>query len=74
MMFFGYLYVVLNKIDFKKISLDFEDLLLENVVVLFIVCFIFVCYVVGLMFVRRVDNRDKRKVSFFICSEVYVFN
>ena len=73
-MFSGYLYVAPNKIDFKKISPDFEDLPPENAVALSTVCLIFVCYAVGLMFARRADNRDKRKVSFFTCSEVQVSN
>lgn len=44
-------------------------------VVLFIICLIFVVYVGGFVFVRRVDNRDKMKVGFFFFKMVnFVLN
>lgn len=42
-------------------------------VVLFTVCLIFVVYVVGLVFARRADNRDKMKVGFLSRSAIFFF-
>ena len=59
-----------NKIDFDKVIADIVHLPPENTVVLSTVCLIFVCYAVGLIFARRADNRDKRKVG---CAILFYF-
>ena len=56
--------MVPNKIDFFKVKEEIKTLPPENIVVLSTICLIFVVYAVGLVFVRRADNRDKLKVGF----------
>lgn len=53
-----------NKIEFRMVFSKFGDLgKTKNVVVLATVCTMLVLYIIGLMFTRRADRRDKQKVS-----------
>lgn len=62
--FSGNFYVAPNKIDLDRVLKEITRLPPENMVVLFTVCLIFLVYAVGLVFVRRADKRDKKKVGF----------
>ena len=52
-----------NPIDFRKVWEEFKRLKAESFVVLSTVCVIFGIYFIGLVFARRADKKDIRKVS-----------
>ena len=62
--FGGNIFVAPNPIDFDKIFTEFTRLgETKNFVVLATVCAIFGMYFVGLVFARRADKKDTRKVG-----------
>lgn len=61
--FSGEFFVSPNPIDFRKIWTEFGRLgETKNYVVLATVCIMFGIYLIGLLFARRFDNKDKFKV------------
>lgn len=57
-----------NPIDFEKVWSEFGRLgETGNYVVLATVCSMLGCYLLGLMFARRADNKDELKVSMRFC-------
>ena len=62
--FAGEFYIAPNVIDFESVSNEMTPLPAENLFVLGTVCLIFTFYMVGLVFSRKADNRDKMKVRF----------
>ena len=65
--FGGNIFVSPNPIDFKKVSAEFTRLgESKNFVVLATVCTIFGMYFAGLVFARRTDKRDTRKVGLYL--------
>ena len=64
--FGGSIFVAPNPIDFNKVFTEFTRLgETGNFVVLSTVCAIFGIYFVGLVFARRADEKDSKKVSLF---------
>jgi len=62
--FGGNIFVAPNPIDFDKIFTEFTRLgETKNFVVLATVCAIFGMYFFGLVFARRADKKDTRKVG-----------
>lgn len=65
--FGGNIFVAPNPIDFDKVFTEFTRLgETKNFVVLTTVCVIFGVYFVGLVFARRADKKDAKKVSIFL--------
>lgn len=66
--FGGDFFVEPNKIEFRKVFGKFGDLgETKNFVVLATVCSVILLYMIGLIFTRRADRRDKQKVSHQSC-------
>jgi len=62
--FGGDFFVAPNPIDFDKVWAEFGNLAESgNFVVLATVCSIFGLYIVGLVFARKADKKDERKVG-----------
>lgn len=62
--FGGDFFVEPNKIEFREVFGKFGDLdETKNFVVLATVCSMLLVYIIGLIFTRRADRRDKQKVS-----------
>ena len=59
--FGGRIFVAPNPIDFKKVFEKSKPP--KAFVVLAVVCVIFGVYFIGLVFARRADKKDRRKVS-----------
>lgn len=65
------MFVVLNLIDFNKV---FNVNLVENLVVLVVVCGIFGVYFIFVIYVCREDFKDVVKVLMFILILCYCFS
>ena len=60
--FGGSIFVAPNPIDFNKVLERLKQPDLESFVVLITVCIIFGIYFIGLVFARRSDKKDMKKV------------
>ena len=68
--FGGDFFVAPNPIDFDKVWAEFGNLAESgNFVVLVTVCSIFGLYFVGLVFARKADKKDEKKVSYSKCKD-----
>ena len=61
--FGGSIFVAPNPIDFNKVWERLKDPDPASFVVLITVCIIFGIYFIGLVFARRADKKDMKKVS-----------
>ena len=53
-----------NPIDFDKVLVEFKNLEeTGNVIVIVTISVVFLCYIVVLVIVRKVDKKDARNVS-----------